>query len=250
MAFTSDKELKQLYSRVDDAIRLSELRHKPCFLGFLNEHESFLVRNYISGFGKDFELFGGYEGAERLMLCVSEFPADKDDYPIREIYYKFRKGYKLSHRDFLGALMNLGIERDCIGDILVEDGQALVFAREEIADYITSGISKIGRVGVENCDGSDMSFSYQKNLKELKLIISSMRLDVVVAALTGLSRGKTAQLILSGKVFLNYSEASNSSCTIKENDILTIRGNGKYIIKGQNGVTKKGRLMLNVEHYK
>lgn len=250
MAYTSDKEDKELYSRADDALRLSSIRRKPCFLGFLNEREQYLLTDYISRFDCCYRFFGGYEGAVRNMLSVSGYDVSDDVFPIDAVYFKYRKSDKLSHRDFLGALMNLGIERSSVGDIIVSDGCAVCYVKQEISDYIRSQISKIGRVGVKLATESECKITFAYDIESLSFIVSSMRLDVIVAAITGLSREKTATLVLSGKVFVNYTENRNVSHILKEDDILTIRGNGKFIIKEQAGVTKKGRLKLNIEHYR
>lgn len=186
----------------------------------------------------------------RNMLAVCEYEVGEESFPIDAVYFKYRKSDKLSHRDFLGALMNLGIERSSVGDIIVNEGCAVCFVKQEISDYIRSQISKIGRVGVKIVSESECKITAANDIESLSFIVSSMRLDVIVAAITGLSREKTAALVLSGKIFVNYTENKNVSYILKEDDILTIRGNGKFIIKEQAGVTKKGRLKLNIEHYR
>lgn len=247
MAFTSDKEL---LSRVEDIAFLSQTRKKPCFLGFLNEREQYIINNQLPFYKQNMSYFGGYENAARKCLCFCEFEVDYSDYPISGIYFKFRKNDKLTHRDFLGALMNLGIERNCIGDIIVNEGEAVCFVKDEIRDYVESQISKIGRTGVKIVCENECNIDYSQDIESLSLIVSSMRLDVIVAAITKLSREKTANLILSGKVFLNYNEDKNVSCFLNADDILSIRGYGKFIIKEQIGTTKKGRIKLIINHYR
>ncbi len=249
MAFTSDKEDKQLFSRADDTVRLCELRHSPCFMGFLNERERFLLEKHLGWFS-GLEFFGGYENASRVIMGACEREIDRDEFPLEKLCFKFRKTDRLSHRDFLSSLMGLGIERDCVGDILIGEGFAAVFVKSEIAPYVKSQLTKVGRVGVKLIPESECDISYKPETEEKCVILSSMRLDVIVAALTGLSRGKTSELILSGKVFVNYLENKNVSHTLGENDILTIRGKGKFIIKEQSGTTKKGRVKINIVHYR
>ena len=250
MAFTSDKEDKLLLSKADDVLKLSELRHRPEFLGFLNERERYLVESHLSYASDSIGFYGGYEGAKRTFLCAGSYDADYLDYPITPVYFKFRQSDKLTHRDFLGSLMGLGIERDCVGDIIVCKDCAVCFLKSDIADYATSQITKIGRVGVKIVSQEECDIDYSDNIETLSLIVSSLRLDVIVAALKGLSREKTAAFILSGNVFLNYTENKNVSCILKENDILSVRGLGKYIIKNPSGTTKKGRIKINIDHYR
>lgn len=250
VAYTSDKKDKELYSRADDALRLSSLRRKPCFLGFLNEREQFLLSDYIVKFDCCYRFFGGYGNAVRNILAISEHEVGKEAFPIDAVYFKYRKSDKLCHRDFLGALMNLGIERSSVGDIVVCEGCAVCYVKQEIGDYVRSQISKIGRVGVKIASESVCNITATSDIESLSFVVSSMRIDVIVAAITGLSREKTSALVLSGKIFVNYTENKNVSHILKEDDILTIRGNGKFIIKEQAGVTKKGRLKLIIEHYR
>lgn len=249
MAFTSDKEDKELISRVEDIADLSLTRNKPYYLGFLNEREQYIIEKTFPFYETYFSFFGGYKNAKRRFLCFSQDIVDEAEYPFSAVYFTFRKTDKLTHRDFLGALMNLGIERNCVGDIVVNEGKAVCFVKNEIKDYIQSQISKIGRVGVKISDKS-LDIDYSDNIKELQLIVSSLRLDVIAAALTKLSRGKTADFILSGKVYVNYSENKNVSHTLCEGDILSVRGYGKFVIKNQIGTTKKGRIKIIINHYR
>lgn len=250
MAFTSDKDDKELISRVEDIASLSLTRKKPCFLGFLNEREQYIINKQLPFYNQNISYYGGYDNAARKYLCFYEGEVENCDYPLSGIYFKFRKSDKLSHRDFLGALMNLGIERSCVGDIIVNEGTAVCFVKNEIKDYIESQVSKIGRIGVRIVSENECNIDFTEDIEELSLIVSSMRLDVIAAAITKLSREKTANLILSGKVFLNYSENKNVSCFLNSDDIITIRGYGKFILKEQTGTTKKGRIKIIINHYR
>lgn len=249
MAFTSDTEDKELLSRVEDLADTYFTRNKPVYLGFLNEHEQYIIKHSFPFYSSQLYFYGGFENAKRKFLCFSEND-DISDYPIAKIFFKFRKSDKLSHRDFLGALMNLGIDRSCVGDIVVNEGEAVCFVKNEIKDYIESQILKIGRTGVRIVDESECNIDYSDDIESLSLIVSSMRLDVIVAALTKISRGKTVSFVLSGKIFVNYCENKNVSCILKEGDILTIRGYGKFIVKEQLGTTKKQRLKIIIDHYR
>lgn len=245
MAYTSDKEL---LSRVEDIADLSLTRNIPYFLGFLNESEQYIIKESFPFYSSYFHFYGGYDNSKRNLLCFSQKDEDKSLYPVSPLYFTFRKTDKLSHRDFLGALMNLGIERNCVGDIIVNEGKAVCFVKSEVEDYIESQISKIGRVGVNLVD--EIEIDYSDDIEKLSYIVSSFRLDVVVAAVTKRSRAKTAELIRCGKVFTNYSENKNVSYFLKLEDILTIRGFGKFVIKEQSGTTKKGRIKIIVYHYR
>ena len=243
-------------SRIDDAIRLCDQRQKPVCIGFLNECQIFnakLYLDYIKGINCIF--FGGYSGATRTFLGIFPYdmPISDSIFPIKVIQFKYRRIDKLTHRDFLGAIMALGVTRDSIGDILVNDGEALVFAEQKIAEYIVGQISKIGSVGVnvrilDNLN--QVNFDFTQNLEDKIYIVSSLRLDTITAAITGLSRDKTAQLILSGAVTLNYNINKNVSCNLKTGDLLSIRKTGKFIIGNILGETKKNRIKIIISVYK
>jgi RNA-binding protein YlmH len=250
VAFTSDKEDKLLLSKAEDALRLSELRHRPEFFGFLNERERYMIQQHLSYAQDSIRFYGGYEGAKRPVMCAYELEADPWDYPITPVYFRFRQSDDLTHRDFLGSLMGLGIERDCVGDIIVCSDCAVCFLKSDIADYVSSQISKIGRAGVRIVSEKECDIDYSENIETLCYTVSSMRLDVIIAAIKGLSREKTAAFILSGNVFVNYSEVKNVSLLLKADDILSVRGAGKYIVRQQSGTTKKGRLKINIDHYR
>ena len=131
MAYISDDE-KQLYSRVEDTIRLCSKRNTPCFLGFLDQREQALIVRRASVFGDvKWHLFGGYEGAERAVLAVFPdfFQEEYLEFPFGAVAFHYRKAQKLTHRDFLGTLMAAGVRRDTIGDILCGEGLTVVFLR-------------------------------------------------------------------------------------------------------------------------
>lgn len=247
--YTSDKD-KLFVSKLDDAVYLSQKRQKPYFFSFLSEAEQALAKQYLESIGFDsFGFYGGYENSERKVLCLDYYD-DDPVYPISALEFKFRQADKLTHRDFLGALMSLGIERETVGDILVEDGRCVVFVKTEISDYIKSQISKIGRAGVKVSDADVSSLPKGRGEEEKSVIVSSLRLDNIVAAISGASREKTKNLILSGNVTLNFFECTNISKSVCEGDVLTVRGKGKFKINGVMGETKKHRIRISIIHYR
>ena len=179
--YTSDKD-KLFISKLDDAAYLAQKRQKPYFFSFLSEAEQAIAGQYLKSISFDsFGFFGGYENSERKVLCL-DYYEDDPEYPISALEFKFRPADKLTHRDFLGALMSLGIERETIGDILVEDGRCVVFVKSEIADYIKTQISKIGRAGVKVSDADIDSLPKGRGVEEKFAVVSSLRLDNIVAA--------------------------------------------------------------------
>lgn len=247
--YTSDKD-ELFYSKLDDAADLCYTRQKPYFFPFLSERRQALAEKYLRSICfENFSFFGGYDYSERKMLAMC-YDDTKPDFPVSALEFHYRSCDKLTHRDFLGVLMSLGIERETVGDILIEDGRTIAFVKSELKDYIVSQISKIGNVGVKICDADLSKLPKGRGTEELSLVVSSLRLDNIVAGVTGLSREKTKSLILTGNVSLNYIQTMNISQPTFVGDVLIIRGKGKYILNAVMGETKKGRIRISLIHFR
>ena len=246
--FISDND-KLFYSKLDDAIYLCNVRQKPYFMSFMSERRQAVASEYLKTVCFDnYLFFGGYENSERKILGL--FFDEVTEFPISAIEFNFRSCDKLSHRDFLGALMSLGIERETVGDILVEDGRCIVFVKSELKNYIVSQLFKIGNVGVRIIEANLNHLPEGRGFDEAFYTVSSLRLDNIISAVTGLSREKTKILILSGNVSYNFIPNQNVSLILKEKDSFIIRGKGKYIINGILGETRKGRIKISVIHFR
>ena len=240
---TADDKL--LLDKAYDAITLSERRNIPRFLGFLNEHESLYLREHLPG-RADVIFYGGYPDAVRLMLGAS---AEQESFPITALEFTYRAGDDLRHRDFLGALMALGIRRDTIGDILTGKGRTVVFVLDEIVPYLLTQVDKIGRVGVKIGYADLCDLPVPDDIEEQVYTLSSLRLDAFVAAAAHLSREKAARLIKSEMVMVNHVTEIGISALLKEGDTVTIRKYGKYVLAAMIGTSKKGKLRIAVRHY-
>lgn len=240
-----------LIARLDDIITASAKKQYPTFIGFLNEQQiSVLTQHLKKSKVSNYRFFGGYENSDRCLLGISFGDYIEDYYyPITGISFKYKPEYKLSHRDFLGSLMGLGLKREAIGDILTGDGYTVVFIKDEIKKYVLSQIQKIGSVGVVTEEWDNYTLPIKNEFENISCTISSARLDNIVSALVGLSREKSATLIKQGLVFVNSVAVDNLSYTIKTGDKISIRGKGKFIVGDFSGLTKKGRLKLTVQKY-
>lgn len=235
--------------RVTDAINLVELRGVPRFVGFLSSSQCAesapLLRNIKYAF------FGGYQGAERTILGV--FPdwceIDDSEFPIIPLTFKFNSSYTLSHRDFLGTLMSLGIKREAVGDILIEKGKAVIFLTTEIMPYVKSQISKVGGVGVAIQEGIDGKLPQASEVQSLSASVSSIRIDCVVAALCGKSRNGALDLIQKGMVSSNSVGVVKPTALVSNGDIISVRGCGRFKITETENITKKGRIILKWNKY-
>ncbi len=158
----------------------------------------------------------------------------------------------LSHRDFLGAIMALGLERSVLGDIAVLDShRAVAFFTPAIAVFVTENLFRAGNDAVraavtELPNGFTVPHAFEK----LEASVASPRLDGVVRALTNLSRADAADTVKSGLVELNYFPEENPDAPVTDGDVLSIRGFGKYIVDSANTVTRRGRNRLVARKYK
>lgn len=247
MRVDNNTEDKLVVSKAQDTIRLSQKRFCPCYYGFLNEHEAQLIKDNLYLDENDI-FWGGYIGARRAVFGAG--CCDTSDFPIVALTFTYKKEYKLSHRDFLGALMSLGVNRSTIGDIVVNDGSTVVFVKDDVSSYIISEVSKIGRVGVKIEKNEHVEIHSQDEFDELNFTVSSLRLDVFVSSLCSLSREKSQQLIKADMVSLNHNIENNVSKNLKVSDVISIRKYGKYIFAESNGFSKKGKFKITVNHFR
>ena len=221
--------------------------------------------------------FGGTSGCER---CVVRFGSVdllgyEEPYPITllKIYPAMAKyAEQLTHRDYLGSLIGLGLEREKIGDIVIPrvsdsdnaegngssevkksakkaQGAVYVFVIETIADYIIEnlGYVKHTNVRVEKCD--EVPEEVVPHLEDVSVIVSSNRIDAIVAKLYNLSREQSLKLFVEGKVFLNGITMTSNARPLKAGDTISVRGFGKFIFDGEGGSTRKEKLYVNVRKY-
>ncbi|MBQ9673769.1 MAG: hypothetical protein IJV39_03995 [Ruminococcus sp.] len=236
-----------LISRISDLYYLALERNKPVFSKFLNEQEISVCLNALKDFGiSDYKFFGGYNGSQRAVLG---FFAENEDFPITPVEFTYRRQDVLNHSQFLGTILSTGLERAVIGDIICQQGKTYVFVLSNHCDYIISRVDKVARVGVKSKKADLSGFTYSLKFKEVDYTVSSLRLDNIVAAITGLSREKTRVLILSGVVFKNQIQTDNVSAKVEAGDTFSIRKYGKFILSEIGTLTKKGRIKIRVKQF-
>lgn len=237
--------------RIKDALRLCRTSSMPRFVGFLRPAEAAEAENIAKKEGCNFEFFGGYEGAERTFFCAyPDWCEDRSTFsPVEAVTFSYRKQDSLTHRDFLGALMSLGITRESVGDILIEESRAVVFLSKEIVPFVLDGIKKVANVGVTLTKGATKPLPQMGQTKEIADTVASLRLDCVVASLLNCSRSQATDLISQGLVYLNSIATEKPVKTVASGDIITVRGKGKFEISSVADRTKKDRIVLKAEKY-
>ena len=222
------------------------------FLG-LGEQSAFheIERDII---GIPYTAFGGTDGCERVMirfgseeLCGYEMPFPISIILCQPLSDKFAE--KLSHRDFLGAILNLGIDRSILGDIAIVDNRAYLFVKEGMAEFVADSLSKVRKTSVK-CSIVDSALEGGLyNTKEVRVQAVGERIDALVAKVFSISRDDSATLFSRGLVFISGKCCESVSHKLKTGDIVSVRGYGRFIYRGIEGHTKKGKLNILIEQY-
>ncbi|MGN8896784.1 RNA-binding protein [Flavonifractor sp. HCP28S3_F3] len=252
-----DGEERLLLARVLDKLELAWDRGVPSHTGFLSPHERAVVEGLIRAEGWPRHLFfGGFADAERTVCAFLPDWLEEEDWlagqeydPIRALRCTWTGG-SLTHRDFLGSILGLGLDREKVGDLLVRDGVCDVLVLEDVADFLLLHLEQAGRVHLKVSSISlEMVSPPPVQVRTIRDTVSSLRLDAVASSGFSISRGKAADLISSGKVQLNHQECLKPDRPVNEGDTLSCRGFGKCVVKEVGGPSKKGRIMIVLERY-
>ena len=224
------------------------------FSDFLNLNELNILHTTPKDmFPSRYETFGGYDSSERQMVSFLpdalyyEYTYPMSVLEISPLNTKFAED--LTHRDFLGSLMNLGIERSKMGDILLQDNKAILFVREEISSYISENLTRIRHTMVQTRILDTAEISYEPRFQEIKGNVASVRLDSVLTTAFPMSRSKMTAFIEAGRVFVNGKLVTSNGYHLKENDIISVRGLGRIRFNYVINETRKGRQMISVNKY-
>lgn len=242
-------ETKLLISKIEDLADLCRKNYYPAFSRFLDMKQQTAVKN-ISAEGCRYSFYGGFDDAERKIAGC--FPSGEeygeDVFPIKVLEVLPSDCEGLTHRDYLGSVLGLGIKRDCIGDIVLEGNRAYVFCTEEICDYICLNLKRIGNRSLQVTETEPPEVA-PKTFRRMSGTVASNRLDCVLAFALSTSRGQAAERLKEGKVTVNYTETESVTLRLKAGDTVSVRGFGKFVFVGESGSTKKGRLKIDLDIY-
>lgn len=241
---------KVLMRRVADAIKAVQASGKPRYLGFLNLREQELATAQLNRMQAELYVYdGGFESAERLMLCVFEDLEDID-FPISYCTIQPQDSAKLTHRDYLGALLGSGLQRSCIGDIVSTEKGVLVALQSNIVQHVLQNLTDVGRSGVhvEQVDGQHLTAA-KIQTQVFSASVASLRLDAVLAAMLHQSRTDAAALVQQGRVQVNHLLVETLHHEVTEGDVFSIRGHGKYRLCNLGGKSRKQRTFIEYEKY-
>ena len=255
------KDVGELFARLDD-LRERAARGELGISAFLSPRELYYAQDFLKKQGAYFISFGGYTDAERKRVyllpeymqgieAICETQNFGYTLAVSALLVKGSGFVKLSHRDFMGSLLALGIERSVIGDIvLLDEHKAVVFCDSTMLNFLKNEWKQVGRDKVKITDFD--SFFYQlpeRKYESISDTVASSRLDCVIGAFCSLSREKAKQTVEAGMVEIDYEIEQKADRTVLQGNIISIRGYGKFRVVSLNDKTKKGRYRLVGEKY-
>ncbi len=246
-------EEKQLLARLDELARKA-LQGTAGRSDFLDLRQQVLGEAVAAQYGEIVWLMdGGFEGAERKRLLLG--PAWENealDHHIQCLHIKStdKIGSSPGHRDYLGAIMNLGLKREKFGDILVQEREAFIMADRSMSGYLCQQLERVGhgKVVTETVDINDLPL-LEAAPQQISCTVSALRLDAVLAAACRLSRAAAAELIEAGQVRLNHQVTEKNASLLEEADLISVRGYGRIRVDAVEGISKKGRLRVRLSKW-
>lgn len=245
--YTDKDEEKILLRKIYDCLQKSEKTYTAVYSHFLTPAEQTLI-GAVDEFRGFVQFVGGYEDAERRLCRVSENEYCQDDGVPIKLYKVHAPQADFSHRDILGSLMGLGIKREMVGDIQADGETAYFFCHQSVATFIEVNLKKIGRNHITLSESNSAVMAEPKTIDK-NINVSSLRLDSVSAECFGLSRTKAAECIRQGLVSVNWLICTDTAKELKSGDKISLRGKGKARIGEVSGISKKGRLFVDIQVY-
>ena len=243
-----DSRHSVMFAHIYDLAVQSE-KQKRCVYGdFLSENSisTLLCRKHFLPLEP--VLFGGIDNAERCMVAfLNEY--DEPDFPICAVKVTSARLKGLTHRDFLGSMLALGIKREKCGDIIINDDECYLLVHSDIAEFVCSSLEKVGRIGVKTqlTDLFDVKTA-PKKLSPVTGTVSSLRLDAVVSLFSGKGRSSASEFISSGLVFVNGICVQKNDMHLQGDETISIRGYGKGTLS-LGGKSKKDRIFVTINKY-
>ena len=254
-------EEKLLIAKLTDKIKESKTKNKIVNTEFLNMHQKNVIQKELNRLKeKNYIFFGGYENAQSEVLIIYPQKFDIEIVQanikniIKVIKIKLPKELigKYEHKNYLSAVMIQGLGRERIGDIIVHSDEAYILILKENAEYLKSSLQDLTRFKkseIRIIDFEDIKVKPQE-FEQLNIKVASNRIDAIVAEIAKTSRNKAEEYIESKKVLINYQEELKYTRSVRENDVIVIRGKGKFIVENIGDKNQKGRLTINIKKYK
>lgn len=255
-----EKDDKILLSQILDKIEMVEKKNKIEYTDFLDLSQIELVQKFINRIKiENYMSYGGFEQAERKMFVIypEKFNSTVVEKNLSNIVQIIRielpddlKG-KYTHRDYLGAVIKLGIERKEVGDIIVDSNGADIIIDKDVSKFLVENLGSLTRFSKSTITVQNIEDLRPVEIKkeEIEIIVSSLRLDNVISELARCSRNKALDIINTERVFVNFECETKKTKQIKPGDMVTIRGKGRFFIKEIVGQTRSGRTVIKIEKF-
>jgi len=247
-----DQQAKERIVRALGKVEGVLKNHNIGWTEFLTPYEQQQVIGIINSFQEiTYKIEGGYQGAERQVITIFHdyLPHETVTSSVTLLKIKNKNRFKtLSHRDYLGSIMNLGLKRDKIGDIIVHEDYCHMVVDSEIGDYIRFQLQKVGNSPVEvEIDEFENIEKPHEPVKEISGSVSSLRLDAILGLACKLSRKDAQNLIKKGDVKVNFQETLKTAQELQEGDLISAKGFGRIKLRALGKETKSGRIKITLE---
>lgn len=241
-------------NRILDLANNAYQRNIYTFSDFLNLNELNIFNMMVNELPPvNYVLTGGNNYAERKLIIFSPIDIYYHQLPPIDLIkiepVNIQYSDKLTHRDILGAILNLGINRNKIGDIFIDNNNIYVYCHQDISNYILDNLTKIKHTFVKSTLIDVQNIEIKPNFKNIKGSIGNVRLDSLISTAFNTSRNSIISYIESGKVFVNGKMITSNGYSPKEGDIISVRTKGRFIFNGVLGETKKGRNIISLSLY-
>ena len=248
-----EKEEQLLRKRISELAAVCYQRDIRTNTGFLNLNEQAIFHSMERSLPPvPTVLYGGFDTAERKIVCfLPSYEQDTENFPIDRLEIapvNTRFSEELGHRDFLGALMGLGVDRSCIGDIMMTDAGCVLFCLEQMSEFLMRELKSVRRTAV-CCRRAEGLSGFSQAYEEISGSVSSPRLDSLISLVFRLSRAKALSFISGEKAFINGRLALSAGQRLSGGEIVSVRGLGKFCYVGAGNGTRKGRMFVTARRY-
>lgn len=238
-------EMRKVLDKIENVLN----NHTVESTDFLDPYEGYLAKSILHRFD-DIQYFesGGLPSCERRIFSIAPDYLHENDLKSNLTYLRINGDIQgLSHKDYLGAVLNLGIKRSKIGDILLQDDYTDIIVKDEISNFILFNLEKVANKKVEITEIHQVDLKEPElNFKEVNKFLPSLRLDVVLSNIYNLSRTESMNIIKSGNVKVNWEPIDKSSKELEVGDTISTRGYGRAKLHSIDGISKKGNIHVSI----
>ena len=244
--------MEDIQKALENAARLAGEKGLTRFSRFLDPAEAEQSRQLARQYGAKLSVWGGYEQAERVVVCFSPAAEEisRDQYPIVCLHSRYADKFcSVSHRDLLGSFMALGLTRSCAGDIIIAGADIYLFAHAQTADFIAQSMKSAGKTPLDFHALDEIPPMPEPEGTCFSAVVSSLRLDGVLAAAYKLSRSESSDCIRAGLVKVNHLVCDRVDAPLREGALLSLRGKGRVRLVSVDGMTRKQRIGITFFRY-